>query len=54
MRELARFPETQSAARLADVLLAEGIETTVNTARDGQLVVWVHDELKLPQARPIS
>lgn len=54
MRELARFPETQSAARLADVLLAEGIETTVNTARDGQLVVWVHDELKLPQARTLA
>lgn len=54
MRELARFAEPQSAARLADVLLAEGIETTVNPARDGHHVVWVRDELHLPQARTLA
>jgi GlpG protein len=53
MRELARYPEPQLAARLGDVLLAEGIDTTINTARDGQTVVWVRDDLHLERARTL-
>lgn len=53
MRELVRYPEPQLAARLGDVLLAEGIDTTINSARDGQTVVWVRDELHLARARTV-
>ena len=53
MRELVRYPEPQLAARLGDVLLAEGIDTTINAARDGQTVVWVRDDLHLERARTL-
>ena len=53
MRELVRYPEPQLAARLGDVLLAEGIDTTINSARDGQTVVWVRDDLHLARARTV-
>jgi GlpG protein len=54
MRELARYPQPQTAAQLGDILLADGIDSTINPARDGQSVVWVYDELLLPRARVLA
>ena len=53
MRELVRYPEAPTAAQLGDILLADGIETTINLGRDGQTVVWVHEETQLARAREL-
>jgi len=53
MRQLARFDLEDSAHKLADALLVEGIDTRVDPSREGHFVVWVHDERELEKAQAI-
>ena len=55
-RQSTRVQQRRDAKRCgcrSDVLLAEGIDTTINAARDGQTVVWVRDDLHLERARAL-
>lgn len=51
MRQLARFENEQRAHLLADALTGEGIGSLVQESREGDFVVWVHDEMELDRAR---
>lgn len=54
MRQLDKFDDESTARTVADVLLAEGIEATVDPARDGSVRLWVHDEGRLNEASQIA
>ncbi len=51
MRLLVTIDDETSAKTLGDALYAEGIATTVNTTREGQFAVWVHEEARMEDAR---
>jgi len=53
MRQLARFPNEEPAQTLGAALYLEGIESTVESSRDGAFLLWVHDETKLDRAREL-
>lgn len=50
MRQLVEFEDEGRAKALGDVLLAAGIECTVDEARGGTVRVWVHDERRMNEA----
>lgn len=51
MRLLHQFDSREDAERLAEVLYAERIETTVNAGSSGKFSLWVHSEDDLPGAK---
>lgn len=54
MRHLTQFDDERQAQALADVLLAAGIDNSIQPSRDGSVGVWVHDEARLNEARALA
>lgn len=53
MRQLATFEDERTALRLADVLCARDIETTISQGRAGEYSVWVIDEQHMDESRAV-
>ncbi|MBW2522824.1 MAG: rhomboid family intramembrane serine protease [Deltaproteobacteria bacterium] len=54
MRQLAEFEDSVRARALCDVLVAAGIDCTVDEGRDGASRVWVHDERRMNEAAALA
>jgi GlpG protein len=54
MRQLKHFEDEQRARALGDVLLAMGIDNTVEPSREGGVAVWVHDEGRVNEAHALA
>jgi len=53
MRQLARFEEEDTAQTLGDALYIEGIDSRVDSTREGGWLLWVHDEAHLARAQEL-